>query len=332
MSRFVVPALLFIFTLFPQSAVLGQDQDWALKMFDAKEHDFGVVARGADVEHQFVIKNIYKQPVHISNVRTSCGCTIATTPEKTTLDSLETTEVKVAIDTKRFMHQKNTKVIVTFDRPLYAQVELPIAVYIRTDVVLTPGSIDFGRVELGTGGKKEIDIAYAGRSDWKISGVELEHDHLTAEVTEKSRQQGSANYVLSVSAPNDIPVGEFRGRAFLLTDDAKNPKIPVLIEGLVEPDIVVKPSLVSLGRLTPGVSKRFNVIVRGKRPFEIEKIECDSTEPAFSMLPSKGEKTVHVLPITMTPPSETGKFEEEFFISVVDREDPVKFSVYGEIQ
>ena len=44
-------------------------QDWAKAMFDHTSHDFGVVARGAKVEHRFVIENIYEEDAHIQSVR-----------------------------------------------------------------------------------------------------------------------------------------------------------------------------------------------------------------------------------------------------------------------
>ena len=46
-------------------------QDWAEKMFNKREHDFGTVARGADTVYKFEVTNIYKQPMTISGVRSS---------------------------------------------------------------------------------------------------------------------------------------------------------------------------------------------------------------------------------------------------------------------
>ena len=50
-------------------------QEWAEKMFNTLEHDFGTVARGAETVYRFEITNIYKQPMKILGVRSSCGCT-----------------------------------------------------------------------------------------------------------------------------------------------------------------------------------------------------------------------------------------------------------------
>lgn len=66
--------------LFVLNAAPSFGQDWAMKMFDKDKIDFGVIARGSDAEYRLKIKNIYKDPVHIANVRTTCGCSAAELP------------------------------------------------------------------------------------------------------------------------------------------------------------------------------------------------------------------------------------------------------------
>src|SRR6266403_1436599 len=80
-----------------QTPAFAQDSRWAERMFSELSHDFGVVARGADVKHRFKITNNLEQPVHIANVATSCGCTSAKA-EKDTLASGESTYIAVAMD------------------------------------------------------------------------------------------------------------------------------------------------------------------------------------------------------------------------------------------
>ena len=48
---------------------------------------------------------------------------------------------------------------------------------------------------------------------------------------------------------------------------------PLLVEGKVESEFTVNPEVVSFGSLSPGEKKTINVVVRGRKPFAIEKIE-----------------------------------------------------------
>jgi Protein of unknown function (DUF1573) len=44
--------------------------------FDKTEHDFGKVTEGPQATTEFSVKNIGKEPLTISNVQASCGCTV----------------------------------------------------------------------------------------------------------------------------------------------------------------------------------------------------------------------------------------------------------------
>ena len=160
--------------------VVAQESDWAVKMFEKTTHDFGVVARGSDTVYRLKLKNIYQQDVHISEVSTTCGCS-AGKPGKETLKSLEETYVEITMDTRKFIRRKDSNVIVTFDRPVYGRVQIPITAYIRTDVVIEPGSAQFGTVDREENNEKTLKVSYAGRQDWQIKKVETSHKrHLTA--------------------------------------------------------------------------------------------------------------------------------------------------------
>lgn len=316
------------------SSTFAQDSDpnltWAEKMFDEHTHDFGTVARGAHVSYRLKIKNIYKETAHISNVRTTCGCS-AGTPSATTLKSLETGYIEVTMNTNRFTRRKDSNVIVTFDQPLYAEVRIPITAYIRTDVVLTPGGADFGAVDVGATSERKIAITYAGRSDWKIREVKSANPHVTAKVVETARSGGQVAYDLLVTLKDDAPVGALREQITLVTDDSASPHVPIIVEAKIEADITVTPAIVTLGSLTAGKAKKVNVVLRGKKPFEISKLECETDRHQFKVVLPKTEKRVHVLPLTITPSDKVGSLDEEFTVTVAGRKDPVTFSVKGTV-
>lgn len=328
LKRFLSLALLL--SLAPVLPAQAQQLDWAQKMFEKQRHDFGFVARGSDVRYRLKITNLYKQTVHISGVRTTCGCTAAE-PSKTTLASRETAYIELTMDTKRFTRQKNSNVIITFDQPRSAEVTIPVSAYIRTDVVLTPGGANFGGADFGQDATRTIDIVYAGRADWKIKSVKVNSPHLAAVVVEKSRGGGRVAYQLLLTLKKSAPIGKLREQITLVTDDASRPHIPVFVEARVEADVTVTPALVSLGILVPGKAKTVNVVIRSKKAITVEKIECKSDRNCFKIRLPTTARTVHVLPLTVIPPAEAGEFTEEFTVTIAGRDEPVRFKAYGRI-
>jgi hypothetical protein len=110
-----------------------------------------------------------------------------------------------------------------------------------------------------------------------------------------------------------------------------NPYIPVLVEGRVEAEYSVNPEVVSLGSLAPGESKTVNVVVRGKKPFAIEKIESEKAAGAFEVRLPKETKALHVFPLTVIAPTEPGTLSEEFSVTITGSSQPVMFKVFGKV-
>lgn len=50
--------------------------------FDNLVHDYGTVQKGADGNCEFVFKNTGNEPLILSSVTTSCGCTVADWPKE----------------------------------------------------------------------------------------------------------------------------------------------------------------------------------------------------------------------------------------------------------
>lgn len=312
------------------AATQAQEPGWAEKMFDKREHDFGVVAKGADVRHRLQITNKYPQPVHIVGVRTSCSCTAAK-PSRDLLGIGETAWIEISIDTRNHSRQKESKLTVLFDRPLFAEVTIPIKAYIRTDVVLSPGAAEFGSLSKGVEQERKISIAYAGRPDWMVREVIAKNPNVTAKFMETSRNGGNVNYELTITVKGTAALGELRDQITLVTNDANSPQIPVLVEGRVEAEYTVTPEVVSFGNLTPGERRTMNVVVRCKKPFAIEKIESEKTAGTFEVRLPQEARQIHVLPLTMVAPAEIGTVNEEFTVKIGGSSDTVTFKAFGKV-
>jgi len=50
--------------------------DAAVIYIEQPEFDYGTILQDADGTHSFIYKNIGKEPLILSNVRSSCGCTV----------------------------------------------------------------------------------------------------------------------------------------------------------------------------------------------------------------------------------------------------------------
>jgi hypothetical protein len=290
-----------------ESAV--EAQEWARRMFDKHDHDFGSIAKAALTEYRFQIKNLYKQDIHISSVSASCGCT---TPKLTTrlIKPGETGELIAHFNTDRFQGQHSATLTVRFSRPSYAEVRVKVRGYVRRDVVVFPGRIEFGSVDAEEGAEHKVQILYAGRNDWEILDVRSANPDFEVELKPTHRGGGRVNYDLMFRVKKGASEGYVNDQLILVTNDRNRSTVPVAVEGTVVPSISVTPASLQLGSVRPGQLVTKQLVVRGKTPFRISSVACESGDKCFQFRLGDAERKLHLIPVTYTASDKPGKFVE----------------------
>jgi hypothetical protein len=277
----------------------AQAQEWANKMFEIRRHDFGTVVRGGKAEFEFRLKNIYVEDVHISGLRVSCGCTsVSMKDNHDLLKTYQEGAVLAHINSDRFFGQRGATITVTLDRPFPAEVQLQVSAYIRTDVAINPGSVQFGSVDQGAGVTSLVNINYMGNTDLQILGIKSGSPYLTGQAVQTGRSPGQASFQLSVQLRPDAPAGYLQDHLILQTNDPQNPQIPLLVEGRVLSAIAVSPDWLLMGIVQPGKTVTKPVVVQGKKPFTIKRITPDGGGFTFDLSAEREPKQLHVIPVT----------------------------------
>lgn len=297
-------------------------------MFETTDHDFGSVARAAKEEFEFALTNIYVEDVHISGVRSSCGCTSVRVDEPL-VKTYGKSAIIASFNTKSFQGQRGATLTVTFDKPFYAEVQLHVRGYIRSDVVLHPGSVQMGTVDQGQPARQKVSVSYAGRSDWQILEVKSANPHLAGEVVETRRRGGQVGYELTAYLDGEAPAGYLRDHLVLVTNDRRIKEIPVPVEGVVQTGIVVSPTSLFMGVVQPGQKVTKQLVVRSKEPFRIISVDCDDDSFEFDTSAEQEPKALHVIPVTFAAGTEPGKVTRMIRIQTDLGETPPELSAYA---
>ena len=299
-------------------------------MVSTEKIDFGVIATGTDVPKTIKIKNVHNQTYVIQEVKTSCACAQAQI-DKQVLQPGETAILTVKMNTRNFKQRKDSNVIIVFSSPRFTEVRIPVTAYIRTDMVFTPGSVQFGNVDLGEDGKAVVDIAYAGRSDWDIEDIKITNPNLKATLEATESGLGSINYKLTILMSKNAPVGRVRDLITIVTNDSANPNVPLLVDGQVVPDIAVSPPIVNLEAMTAGSVSTRSIVLKGKKPFSIKGVDFKETRDSVSAIITEKVSRVHVLPVKFKAPMTPGRFRDELMVKIAGREEPIRISVIGTV-
>lgn len=276
---------------------------WADKLFGGTTtHEFGVVARGAQLKHSFKMTNIYKVPLEITQIRVSCGCVRAEASVKV-LQPNQTSLLHVYMDSRQFNGPKTVRVYVTVGPEYISTATLFVSANGRQDVVLNPPSLDFGQIARGQTPARYVDIVYGGGQDWRVTEiVKSAASPFELRVEELPRLVGQAprrGYRLHATVKGDAPPGPFKQEIILKTNDPTAPVLTYHVSGTIQATLTVTPSLLNLTGLRVGEMQTKKVLVRGSRPFRITAVDGQA-EGVSVDLPTR-QDTTHILTVRVQP-------------------------------
>lgn len=321
--------LFSIVLLFVTGSTCFADQ-WSNALIDTEKLDFGVIATGSETKKMVEIKNVYNQTLYVNSVSTSCKCAIPTLLNRE-IPPGESGFVEVKINTTQFRGDRTARLFINFGAPRTVQHSIGIKAYIRTDVVFTPGKLQFGKIDFGQPGMAKVKIAYAGRSDWDIKDIKFTNPHMRATLSPAVRGNGTINYELTMKLDDKHAPGKLRDLVTIVTNDKANPYIPLMMEGSVTPDITASPQVVRVSPLQPGSSTRVRILLKGKKPFRVTGLDCEGMQGCFSAELPDTAKTVHMIPVNFTSPDRPGQFKEELLVKIEGRPEPLRLQVMGSI-
>ena len=124
----------FIFLAFSVSLIAQVPKKGPIIKFDKLVHDYGSIYQGADGSCEFKFTNEGDDPIILSSVRSSCGCTIPSYPKDPILPG-QSNVIKVTYDTKR-MGTISKNITVTSNAS-----EQTIVLSIKGNVIQKPNEI-----------------------------------------------------------------------------------------------------------------------------------------------------------------------------------------------
>lgn len=303
MSRRMVAGLALILAMGGVRDARGQSGTWADRMFSEFGHDFGPVPRGAVVRHNFVMTNKFAETLTILDVRASCGCTSGRA-SSTTVAPGQTVNIEAQMDTRNFVGRKATKLTVTIltASGQSAEVQFAVVSNILPDIVLNPGTFEFGTVQKGQTPKLVMTIERVGQPSWKFERMTASNrllKSIDARLEEVERSPARVAYQLTVSLRPEAPAGYLRDEIRILTNDSSSTVVPVLLNAQIQGTLTASPSMLAMGRATPeGAKGRY--LIRGAKPFTIKSIEGNGDGFTLSVDDDK-PKAMHVLTVSYDP-------------------------------
>jgi hypothetical protein len=310
------------------AAAAAPAQNWAEKMFpDGVTYDFGTAPHGAQLFHQFKIKNIYAVRMEVTSITPGCGCVTATA-SKRVLESNEEATLDVSMDARRFTGPKSVVIRVAVGPEFTSSADVKVSAVSRADVVFNPGDVEFGAVDRGKAVSQTVDVEYAGPLDWRVSELVVPKGlPFDATEAETYRKQGRVGYQIKVTLKSDAPAGPVRDYIYLKTNDPASPTLPVLVTAEVQSQLSLSSSKLNFGSVRVGEAVTKKVVLRGSKAFRV--LGVDGTGNGLTLdsdlAPAASAQSLTI----KCQPSEAGDFRRELKIRTDIQDDPVTVIVEG---
>jgi hypothetical protein len=301
---------------------------WSDKMFKQGDnppvlgHDFGSVPRGTQLYHRMPIKNIWGIPLQV-DARVGCHC-VAVSPESQVLQPNQESHLDIRMDAGRFTGPRTVSVYVTLSgNNAFSTSTLRISSNSRIDVVLNPSQVTLGVVPQGRKSPaQDIQVQYAGTLDWRVLGVE-DAGPLDVTYHEWYRRPGQVGYRVSVAVKPSAGPGSITRTVYLKTNDPDTPRVPVLIDGMVQATLAAVPNQLVFNNVETGQTVTKRIVVRGPHSFRITGVDG---LPAGLQVPiPQDDRPVHILQFTWKP-DKPGKLHQVLTVRT-DLEEPSSVTV-----
>ena len=262
-------------------------------------YDFGTVPKGTLCVFKFTITNIYAVPMQVTDIRRTSETVQAYPPQKV-LQAYDKGELVVTLDTSRFTGIGTETVQVSFGPTNVSTATLRVTAVSRADVMLAPGSFNFGVVTPGSTPTKSVTLEYAGKQqDWAVTGFVVPTGPFEVTTTDAGRGKTKVSVTLKSQVGNAS--GSFNDFVQLRTNDPATPVVNVAVNGTLLAPLAVTPDKVNFGPVRLGETKTVRVIVRGNDigPFKISPL-ADAGD-GLSVQAIKDAALTHVVVVSFTP-------------------------------
>lgn len=225
--------------------------------FPQPRHDFGRVNGGDTVTHRFAFTNPGPGPVEIRTVKSSCGC-LEVGPWPTRVGGGQGGTIPVQFATANYSGEITETVTVTCADPAVPPLRLEVVAQVWWPLEITPRSavFEFGR-NSGSNAFTVVRLVNQEAAPLEIR-TPIHSSHPALAATLRTNRAGR-EFELELRAVPPLPSGNLFGEVKLLTSSTAMPVVAISVAGLLQPDVVVAPSRLTLP--AGGVTERLQQTV-----------------------------------------------------------------------
>jgi len=249
--------------------------------------DFGVVSKGDKIRATFEVHNAGNAPLEITQVRPTCGCTVANFDK--TVAPGGSGKINAEVDTTGFTGPISKAIVAFSNDPATPQVNLVIKAEVKAFIEVLPRPLVlFRSVIQGEASTEKLTLVSADGSDFKVTGVNAAgapYQVAYRELADKDRipDRKGSQWELTVTIPATAPEGMLNNKIVVKTDAPKAPEVTINVSGAVRPVVQVIPAEVNFGTVPGDALVGHNVLlINNRQGAELQLTDIKVDDPNFT--------------------------------------------------
>jgi len=292
--------------------------------------DFDIVVKGDVIVHEFLIKNDGDAPLKITDVRPSCGCTVAQFDRQ--IAPGKTGKVRVRVKTQDFNGPISKAVSVLTNDSENPKLQLVVKAKVQPFIAVIPGYARYNYVQGEPEGTISQTLWADDGADIKVLDIKSPQNYVKVsfhEAKEDERHEKGAErqWRVEVTLAKDAPVGALRGYVEVMLDHPKQKSVRIPVSGFVRPRQHITPEKLDLGSLQSAslpLKQSFHFTSFITEEIEITKVETGYEGLKAEVEPSE-KRSGHRFKVFLTvgPEMPKGAFDGTIKFHTTDKLNPV---------
>lgn len=324
---------------------LGADQQDVPRVeVETRSFDLGIIDSDRISAGRLKIHNRGSQPLEITRVATSCGCTTAKMVDGvTSIAPGESRELELSVNPAKIAGFKSKKTVtLETNDPHNPRMQVDVLAAVKPEFSIDPETIDLGVIDKGE--VRTVDIVFRPEND---SGVNLlsvksmrQAQGLEFAISDRPKEAWASPDVpekliqLTLNS-QDIPVGDYSGYFALETDATRKvvQNYQCKISAVVSAFYRVDKKMISLGMMVPGKQRDSAAVISSDKEFELLDLAISGDAFTVSSEPAEDGKS-YLITVAYNGSEVPGRKVEQVTFKVKTADETVEDSirVYGAVR
>jgi hypothetical protein len=236
--------------------------------------NFGEVWHGAQPQLKLVISNTGTAPLRLTEVRSTCGCTVAQ-PDHMVIAPGDTTNVPVRFDTNGKQGNTGSKVIIKSNDPDQPEIRFEIDGFVKRAIIREPiGGLVIRSLDPSAGQTGAVTLRNQMSEPMELKILSNTIPGLQVEIKEVSK---GLEYEIVGTTTKEMPYGTTRGQVLLSTGLSREPQLSLGTQVRILRRVEVVPPVLYL-RLGNDTPSERTVLIQNYGPdrnFRVTEATCN---------------------------------------------------------